>query len=101
MKRAHFSQLIAKALRIMILMAVIVVGMGRPPAIYPANTATTIADNVSTNLSSVVATQVALLTSPGHDPRRTPNVLASWAGALDRALGEYWLAATAHDSMAH
>ena len=42
------------------------------------------------DLRGLVATRVALLTSPGHDPRLPTNPAAAWAAALDHALGAYW-----------
>jgi hypothetical protein len=36
-----------------------------------------------------LATQLALATTPSHDPRHPTTTLVSMLGALDRALGEY------------
>ncbi len=49
------------------------------------------------DLRSEIALRVALLTAPGHDPRRPTNVIASWAATLDHALGADCLAASAHN----
>ena len=65
-----------------VLIGSVVVGVAAAAVMPSADRAA----DVGTDLGGVIAVQLALLTSPGHDPHRPAGAIASWSAVPDRAL---------------
>jgi hypothetical protein len=54
---------------------------------------------LTTGIGRWLAVQLALATTPSHDPCHPAGTLLSWSAALDRALGEHLVAASGDNRM--